>query len=86
MVLVLCQEVLSQGYNKVKKIFESVAAKVDGEPCVAYMGKASAGNYVKMVHNGIEYAMMQLIAESYDILKQIGGLNNEELHQTFSQV
>ena len=50
-------------YNKVRKILEAVSAKVNGEPCVAFMGKGSAGNYVKMVHNGIEYAMMQLLAE-----------------------
>ena len=72
-----------KAYNKVKKILEAVSAKVNGEPCVAYMGKGSAGNYVKMVHNGIEYAMMQLLAESYDILKQIGGLSNEELHKAY---
>ena len=72
-------------YNKVKKILEAVSAKVDGEPCVAFMGKGSAGNYVKMVHNGIEYAMMQLLAESYDILKNIGGLNNKELHQAYAK-
>jgi len=72
-------------YNKVKKILEAVSAKVDGEPCVAYMGSGSAGNYVKMVHNGIEYAMMQLLAESYDILKNIGGLNNKELHQAYTK-
>ncbi|MEM6966887.1 MAG: NADP-dependent phosphogluconate dehydrogenase [Bacteroidota bacterium] len=74
-----------RAYNKVKKILEAVAAKVNGEPCVAYMGKGSAGNYVKMVHNGIEYAMMQLLAESYDILKNIGGLNNDELHQAYKK-
>ncbi|MEM9921262.1 MAG: NADP-dependent phosphogluconate dehydrogenase [Bacteroidota bacterium] len=72
-------------YNKVRKILEAVSAKVNGEPCVAYMGKGSAGNYVKMVHNGIEYAMMQLLAESYDILKNIGGLSNEELHQAYTK-
>jgi 6-phosphogluconate dehydrogenase len=74
-----------QAYNKVKKILEAVSAKVNDEPCVAYMGKGSAGNYVKMVHNGIEYAMMQLLAESYNILKNIGGLNNEELHQAYKK-
>ena len=74
-----------QAFNKVKKILEAVSAKVNGEPCVAYMGKGSAGNYVKMVHNGIEYAMMQMLAESYDILKNIGGLNNEELHQAYKK-
>ena len=74
-----------KAYNQVKKILEAVSAKVNGEPCVAYMGKGSAGNYVKMVHNGIEYAMMQLLAESYDILKTIGGLSNEELHKAYTK-
>ena len=58
----------------VRPIFEAAAAKVDGEPCVAYLGPGSAGDYVKMVHNGIEYAMMQLIAESYDLMKRGLGL------------
>ncbi|MEL6390678.1 MAG: NADP-dependent phosphogluconate dehydrogenase [Bacteroidota bacterium] len=71
-------------YAKVQPILEAVSAKVNGEPCVAYMGRGSAGNYVKMVHNGIEYAMMQLLAESYDILHQLGGLTNEDLHQTYT--
>ncbi|MEO1259691.1 MAG: NADP-dependent phosphogluconate dehydrogenase [Bacteroidota bacterium] len=74
-----------RAYNKVRKILEAVSAKVDGAPCVAYMGKGSAGNYVKMVHNGIEYAMMQLLAESYDILKNIGGLNNDELQKAYAK-
>ncbi len=56
-------------YARVEPVFEAVAAKVDGEPCVAYMGSGSAGHFVKMVHNGIEYAMMQLIAETYDLLR-----------------
>ncbi len=72
-------------YNKVKNILEAVSAKVDGSPCVAYMGNGSAGNYVKMVHNGIEYAMMQLLAESYDVLKNIGKLNNKELHDAYTK-
>ena len=72
-------------YNKVRKILEAVSAKVEGDPCVAYMGKGSAGNYVKMVNNGIEYAMMELLAESYDILKNVGGLTNSELHQTYTK-
>lgn len=74
-----------KAYNKVKKILEAVSAKVNGEPCVAFMGNGSAGNYVKMVHNGIEYAMMQLLAESYDILKNIGGLSNAELHEAYAK-
>ena len=71
-------------YAHVKPIFEAVAAKYQGEPCVAYLGPKSAGTYVKMVHNGIEYALMQLTAEIYDLLKKGGGLNNEELHKIFA--
>ncbi|MEM9326168.1 MAG: NADP-dependent phosphogluconate dehydrogenase [Bacteroidota bacterium] len=72
-------------YQVVQPIFEAAAAKVNGDPCVAYLGKGSAGNYVKMVHNGIEYGMMQLISEAYDILKNGLGKSNEELHQLFSE-
>jgi len=71
-------------YRHIKPIFEAVAAKYHGEPCVAYLGPKSAGNYVKMVHNGIEYGLMQLISEIYDLLKKAGNLTNEELHQTFA--
>ncbi len=70
-------------YQMTAPILEAVAAKVNGLPCVAYLGNHSAGHYVKMVHNGIEYGLMQLIAEAYDILKHIGGLNTRELHQVF---
>ncbi|MCB0572350.1 MAG: NADP-dependent phosphogluconate dehydrogenase [Phaeodactylibacter sp.] len=72
-----------EAYRLVAPILEAVAAKVDGEPCVAHLGSTSAGHYVKMVHNGIEYGLMQLIAEAYDILRNIAGLNNKELHQVF---
>ncbi len=72
-------------YEIIRPVFEAASAKVDGEPCVAYMGKASAGHYVKMVHNGIEYGLMQLIAEAYDLLQHGGGLSNEELHEVFNQ-
>ena len=71
-----------ESYELVKPIFEAAAAKVEGDPCVAFLGNGSAGNYVKMVHNGIEYSMMQLISEVYDILKTVGK-SNEELHQLF---
>ena len=64
-------------YERVRPIFEAVAAKVDGEPCVAHLGPGSAGDYVKMVHNGIEYAVMELIAESYHLMKQGLGLSND---------
>jgi 6-phosphogluconate dehydrogenase len=69
-------------YENVRPMLEAIAAKVNGEPCVAYLGKEGAGHYVKMVHNGIEYAIMQLISESYAILKH-AGLSNQQLHETF---
>lgn len=72
------------GYERVRPIFESAAAKVDGEPCVRYMGPGSAGHYVKMVHNGIEYGLMQLIAETYDLMKRGLGLSDDELHSVYS--
>jgi 6-phosphogluconate dehydrogenase len=71
-----------EAYAHVKPVLESIAAKVGGVACVDYLGKGGAGHYVKMVHNGIEYAIMQLISESYAILKK-GGLSNEQLHETF---
>ncbi|PKO03963.1 MAG: phosphogluconate dehydrogenase (NADP(+)-dependent, decarboxylating) [Chloroflexi bacterium HGW-Chloroflexi-5] len=73
-----------KAWELVKPIFEAIAAKVDGEPCVAYMGPRGAGHYVKMIHNGIEYGDMQLIAEAYDLLHRGLGLTNAELHQVFS--
>ena len=57
---------------------------MDDGPCVTYIGDGGAGNFVKMVHNGIEYGDMQLISEAYDILKTLGGFTNEELCQTFT--
>jgi len=69
-------------YANVQPMLEAIAAKVNGEPCVAYLGKEGAGHYVKMVHNGIEYAIMQLISESYAILKK-AGLSNQQLHEVF---
>jgi 6-phosphogluconate dehydrogenase len=74
-----------EAYQVVKPIFESIAAKVNGEPCVTYLGPSSAGHYVKMVHNGIEYGIMQLISEAYDILKRGVGLTNDELHTVFTE-
>lgn len=74
-----------EAYQDVKPIFEAVSAKYKGEPCVAYLGPKSAGNYVKMVHNGIEYGLMQLTSEIYDLLKKAGGLSNAELHKTYAQ-
>ena len=82
-----------EAWDMVKPILTAIAAKVNGEPpvvspvepCVAYIGPRGAGHYVKMVHNGIEYGDMQLIAESYDILKRIGGLSAAELHRVFAE-
>jgi 6-phosphogluconate dehydrogenase len=71
-------------WQQVKPVLEAIAAKVNDEPCVAYMGKGAAGHYVKMVHNGIEYAMMQMISEGYDLLKRGLGLTNDELHAVFN--
>ncbi len=68
-----------EAYERVRPIFEAVAARVDGEPCVRLLGPGSAGHYVKMVHNGIEYGLMQLISETYDLLKRGLDLNNSEL-------
>ena len=72
-------------WEVVQPILETVAAKVDGEPCVTYIGESSSGHYVKMVHNGIEYGLMQLIAEAYDILKRAGGMSNDEMGALFSK-
>ena len=72
-----------EAYQEVKPIFEAVAADFNGESCVAYLGPKSAGNYVKMVHNGIEYGLMQLTSEIYDILKKVGNYTNPELHKIF---
>ena len=72
-----------EAWELVKPIFEAIAAKVDSDPCVAYMGPRGAGHYVKMVHNGIEYGDMQLIAEAYDLLHRGLGLTNIQLHDIF---
>src|SRR5690606_36802174 len=72
-----------QSYEQVKEILEAIAARYNGEPCVAYMGNGAAGHYIKMVHNGIEYAIMQMISEVYGLLKKMG-LSNEALHDLFS--
>jgi 6-phosphogluconate dehydrogenase len=69
----------------VAPILKAVAAKVNGEPCVGYLGKNAAGHYVKMVHNGIEYAIMQLISECYDIMHHGLEMSNDELHNVFAE-
>ena len=70
-------------YERLRPIFEAIAAKVDGEPCVTYLGSGSAGNYVKMVHNGIEYGIMQLISEVYDLMKRGLHLSDAKIQETF---
>src|ERR1700761_6016042 len=72
-----------EAYNVMKPILESIAAKVDGSPCVTYIGPGASGHFVKMVHNGIEYGIMQLIAETYEILKTGLKMDNEAIHQVF---
>jgi 6-phosphogluconate dehydrogenase len=72
-----------EAYAMVAPIFEAIAARAEGEPCVAYMGPRGAGHYVKMVHNGIEYGDMQLIAEAYDILHRALDLSAAELGEVF---
>jgi len=75
-----------EAWQAVAPIFRAIAAKADdGEPCVDYMGPRGAGHYVKMVHNGIEYGDMQLIAETYDLLHRGLGLTASELHEVFSE-
>jgi len=74
-----------KAWPAVKDIFQKIAAKVeDGSPCCDWVGPAGSGHFVKMVHNGIEYGDMQLICEAYQLLKDVGGLTNAELAQTFS--
>lgn len=73
-----------QAYQALEALLKAIAAKVDGEPCVTYLGRGGAGHYVKMVHNGIEYADMQLIAETYDLMKRGLGLSASEIGQTFA--
>jgi len=71
-------------YERVRPVFEAAAAKVNGDPCVTYLGPGSSGHFVKMVHNGIEYGVMQLIAETYDLMKRGLGLNDDELHEVYA--
>jgi 6-phosphogluconate dehydrogenase len=70
-------------WEPLRPVLEAVAARVNGESCVAWLGQGAAGHYVKMVHNGIEYALMQLIAESYDLMHRGLGLNHEEMHPLY---
>ena len=72
-----------QSFDAVKNILESIAAKTAEGPCVTFIGNGAAGHYTKMVHNGIEYAIMQLISEVYGVLKNAGSLSNDELQKVF---
>ncbi|BAU64614.1 6-phosphogluconate dehydrogenase [Stanieria sp. NIES-3757] len=72
-------------YRELEPILTKIAAQVNDGPCVTYIGPRGAGHYVKMVHNGIEYGDMQLIAEAYDILKNALGLDHLQLHQVFAE-
>ncbi len=73
------------GYRDLEPILTKIAAQVDDGPCVTYIGPGGAGHYVKMVHNGIEYGDMQLIAEAYDLMKNALGLTGDELEEVFSE-
>jgi 6-phosphogluconate dehydrogenase len=72
-------------YAELEPILVKIAAQVDDGPCVTFIGPGGAGHYVKMVHNGIEYGDMQLIAEAYDVLKNGLGLTNPQLHEVFAE-
>ncbi|MEJ2092040.1 MAG: NADP-dependent phosphogluconate dehydrogenase [Syntrophobacterales bacterium] len=73
-----------EGYARVEPLLTAAAARVNGEPCLAYLGPGAAGHFVKMAHNGIEYALEQLLAESYDLLHRGLGLDFEELAKVFT--
>ncbi|GAA3035899.1 hypothetical protein GCM10017559_74450 [Streptosporangium longisporum] len=74
-----------ESYQALGPLLEDIAAKVDGVPCCTHIGPDGAGHYVKMVHNGIEYADMQLIAEAYDLLRQGLGRTPAELADIFAE-
>lgn len=74
-----------EAYNQLKEMFDAIAAKAYGEPCAPYIGKEGSGHFVKMVHNGIEYGDMQLIAEAYTLLKDALRLDSSEIEEVFRQ-
>ncbi len=74
-----------EAYDRVAPMLEAISAKVSDKPCVTYLGTGSAGHYVKMVHNGIEYGIMQSIAEVYQVLKESLNMSNDELHKVFAK-
>jgi 6-phosphogluconate dehydrogenase len=75
----------AEAYRTLGPILASIAAVAEGEPCVTHVGTDGAGHFVKMIHNGIEYADMQLIAEAYDILRQAGGFSPAEISEIFAE-
>jgi len=74
-----------EAYDQLEQILTSCAAQVNDGACTGYVGPIGSGNYVKMVHNGIEYGDMQLIGEVYDIMKHIGGMSNAEMAEVFAK-
>jgi len=72
-------------YDRIAATLQAVSAKVEGEPCVAYMGTGSAGHFVKMVHNGIEYGLMQVIAETYDFMRRVFRFEHADISKTFAE-
>lgn len=74
-----------EAWPHIKSIFQDVSAKADGEPCCDWVGPAGAGHYVKMVHNGIEYGDMQCICESYDLMKRLAGLDDDEISSVMTK-
>lgn len=72
-------------YDRVRPIFEAASAKVNGEPCAAHVGKGSAGHFVKMVHNGIEYALMEILAETYDYMLRVLRMDYVQMSDTFAR-
>lgn len=75
----------ARSWERLRRLLESAAARVNGEPCVAPMGEGAAGHYVKMLHNGIEYALMQMLAESYDLMHRRLGMTNAEMAAEFAR-
>ena len=76
----------ADAWEHVKPIFQAIAAKTDkGEPCCEWVGRGGAGHFVKMVHNGIEYGDMQMICETYDMMKNGLGMSNQEMHEVFAK-
>lgn len=72
-----------EAYEKIEEVLTAISAKVDNDPCCTYIGPDGAGHFVKMVHNGIEYGDMQLIAEAYSLLKNVLALTPDEIHEVF---